>query len=311
MYHPPDLPVAQDDALDEFIELQNIASTNVPLYDVNAPTNTWHLRNAVDFDFPTNIVLAPGEQMLVVSFDPQVYGTAKATFAAKYSVPDNVMILGPWSGKLDNSGESIELQRPDHPNVTPTNIFTPYYLVEQIEYNDAPPWPTNADGGGVSLQRINSTLFGNDAINWQAAAPTAGQTNAPELNPDTDGDGLPDSWEMTYGLDPRDATGDNGAAGDPDHDGASNLAEFIAGTNPRDAQDVLRFSHVSISNQVCVLEFNTVVNRTYAIETVNSLGTTNNWLTLTNGIAGSGAPVILGYPAAQSGCFYRLRVTRN
>jgi hypothetical protein len=299
MYHPPDFPFAQDDSLDEFIELQNIASTNVPLYDVLASTNTWHLANAVDFDFPTNIVVAPGERLLAVSFDPQVYPATKAAFVAKYNVPASTRIFGPWSGKLDNSGESIELQCPDHPNVTATNVFTPYYLVEQIEYSDSPPWPTNADGGGASLQRVNSALFGNDAINWQAAPPTAGQTNAPPSNLDTDGDGLPDYWEMIYGLDPTDATGDNGAAGDPDHDGSSNLADFFG------------FSHVSVSNQVCVFQFNTVVGHTYSVETTTNLETINNWLPLTNGIAGSGAPVILNCPATQNQSFYRLNVTRD
>ncbi len=50
---------------------------------------------------------------------------------------------------------------------------------------------------------------------------------------DSDGDGLPDWWEQQHGLDPHDATGDNGAWGDPDHDGLNNRAEYLAGTNPR------------------------------------------------------------------------------
>jgi hypothetical protein len=50
---------------------------------------------------------------------------------------------------------------------------------------------------------------------------------------DSDGDGLPDWWEMLYCLNPNDATGDNGAWGDPDHDGLNNRGEYLAGTNPR------------------------------------------------------------------------------
>ena len=45
---------------------------------------------------------------------------------------------------------------------------------------------------------------------------------------DSDNDGLPDGWEYQYGLDPLDASslGNNGAAGDPDNDGLTNLQEY-------------------------------------------------------------------------------------
>ncbi len=49
---------------------------------------------------------------------------------------------------------------------------------------------------------------------------------------DTDGDGMPDSWEAANGLNPFDP-GD--ADGDLDDDGATNLEEFNAQTDPTDA----------------------------------------------------------------------------
>ncbi|MEW5937957.1 MAG: PKD domain-containing protein, partial [Candidatus Thermoplasmatota archaeon] len=51
---------------------------------------------------------------------------------------------------------------------------------------------------------------------------------------DTDGDGLPDWWEITYGLDYLDPTGDNGTAGDPDKDFLINLVEYYGDTHPKD-----------------------------------------------------------------------------
>ena len=53
--------------------------------------------------------------------------------------------------------------------------------------------------------------------------------NTQPADPDTDGDGLPDGWEWKYGLDPLDAStsGDNGATGDPDGDGLTNLVEYM------------------------------------------------------------------------------------
>ena len=43
---------------------------------------------------------------------------------------------------------------------------------------------------------------------------------------DTDNDQLPDGWEWMYGLDPNSATNSDGAIGDPDGDGLSNLQEY-------------------------------------------------------------------------------------
>jgi uncharacterized repeat protein (TIGR03803 family) len=59
----------------------------------------------------------------------------------------------------------------------------------------------------------------------------ASQGTLPGL--DSESDGLPNEWETAYGLDPFDATGDNGASGDPDGDGRSNAQELAEGTHPR------------------------------------------------------------------------------
>jgi hypothetical protein len=52
------------------------------------------------------------------------------------------------------------------------------------------------------------------------------------FNKDTDGDGLPDGWEVSQGLDPLNAVD---ASQDADNDGLTNLAEFTNKTNPRNA----------------------------------------------------------------------------
>ena len=53
--------------------------------------------------------------------------------------------------------------------------------------------------------------------------------NTDPENPDSDYDGLPDGWEVDNGLDPMEATGADGADGDPDGDGFPNALEFELG----------------------------------------------------------------------------------
>jgi len=48
-------------------------------------------------------------------------------------------------------------------------------------------------------------------------------------DPDTDSDGMPDGWEVQYGLDPLN---DSDANGDIDGDGFTNLEEYQAGADP-------------------------------------------------------------------------------
>lgn len=77
----------------------------------------------------------------------------------------------------------------------------------------------------VYIDDRNSTIGANNRT-WYDGLST-------EALPDTDGDTLPDVWETANGLNPDDATGDNGAAGNPDNDELSNFQEYsLSKTNP-------------------------------------------------------------------------------
>ena len=140
----------------------------------------------VDFDFPPLVSLGAGSFLLVVNFDPVTNLTQLAAFRSKYSVPQGVRMFGPYKGNLSNGSASIELYKPDPPQIPPHPDagFVPYILVDRIKYADSTPWPTNADGLGASLQRISPVDYGNDPVNWKAEAATAGRHNStPRLGP--------------------------------------------------------------------------------------------------------------------------------
>jgi hypothetical protein len=187
-YHPPDLAGPRgpsDNDLDEYIELRNISGAAVALYDPLHPQNTWRLRDAVKFTFPTGVNIPAGGFILVVGFKPN-NGPALDTFRSVNNVTPGTPIYGPWDGKLDNSKDNVELVRPDLPD--PADGTVPYILVDKIDYEDSAPWPTNnVDGQGLSLQRINTAAYGNDPANWQAGSRTPGSpaptgvTSAPAI----------------------------------------------------------------------------------------------------------------------------------
>ncbi len=184
MYHPPDVMgsgTLQDNTDDEYIELFNVTYAPTPLYDPLYPTNQWRIRNGVSFDFPPNLTMLARSYLLVVGFNPTNTALLDA-FRAKYNVPTNVMVLGPYSGKLDNRGEAIELLKPDAPQPPgrPLPGLVPYILVDRVAYWDRSPWPEAPDGLGHSLQRRSAMVYGNDPAHWLGAPPTPGWANTIE-----------------------------------------------------------------------------------------------------------------------------------
>jgi hypothetical protein len=211
--------------------------------------------------------------------------------------------VGPYSGKLDNSGESVELAKPDAPQTGGTDAgFVPYILVDKVRYSDLAPWPScgpdcGPDGGGQSIHRINLNEYGNDPINWQAGSATPGPQGS---SPDSDNDGMLDSWEQQYGL----IVGVNDSQGDLDGDGFKNLDEFLAGTIPNDPNSNLRL-RVSIGTGA-LLQFNAAAGISYVIEFKSALAP-GAWNLLFNVPAGSARPIQITDPSPGTLRFYRVR----
>jgi hypothetical protein len=275
---------------DEFIELLNITTNIVPLFDPAFPENTWKV-GGIGFTFPTNVTLAAGQPLLLVATNP-------ATFRTRHGVSNSVVILGPYALSLDNSGENLELLQPDRPN---TNEV-PYVAVEAVRYNDKLPWPPGADGTGLSLQRAVVPGFGNEPLNWAAAAPTPGQKFG---DGDTDGDGMSDAWEFENGTLVNVPDADE----DPDGDGQTNWREMLAGTHPNNAADVLKIRSATALPSGLHLEFQAVSNRTYTVEFKTNLvsGAWSNLVVVPGAPASRTVTVTNAWPAGAT-WFYRLSV---
>jgi hypothetical protein len=83
---------------------------------------------------------------------------------------------------------------------------------------DSLPRPVDGQGDGITRFDIGA---------YEVFLPTA----------DSNNDGIPDGWCVRYGLSPSAA---NMASEDPDHDGRTNLQEYLADTDPTDANSFLR-----------------------------------------------------------------------
>ncbi|MDB6031503.1 MAG: Spore coat protein CotH, partial [Verrucomicrobiales bacterium] len=169
-------PVDTNDVY-EYVELRNITGSAVPLYDPANPANTWRLRKGVDLNFPPGLTVPPGGFVVVVSFDPATDPVSLTMFQNAYGT--NGIVVGPYLGHLSNTGEALELQKPDAPLTIPGPDFgfVPYITADRVVYGITAPWPTSPNGGGFALAKVDSSLYGNEPLNWQAASPTVGVAN--------------------------------------------------------------------------------------------------------------------------------------
>jgi hypothetical protein len=161
MYNPAD-------SLSEFIEIKNISGSEIPLYDSNHPDATWKI-NTIGFSFPRGAKLKAGEIALILT-----NSTAVDYMKNRYAIPAVVQIFT-MTKMLGNSCDSLIISKPDIDSTSLTMAALPYISVDRVIFKDSGAWPSEADGNGMSLQRIDPKAYANDPANWKAADPTAGR----------------------------------------------------------------------------------------------------------------------------------------
>jgi type VI secretion system secreted protein Hcp len=127
----------------------------------------------------------------------------------------------------------------------------------------------------VGAQYILLDLSGNPTVDftfsWDAALNAPAVIGFPPAVPpvDSDGDGLPDDWEVAHKLDPNAADG----LVDSDGDGANNLDEFVAGTDPRNKDNVFKAAFVPPpAGGNGTLSWSSATGKQYRILTTDKLG---------------------------------------
>lgn len=217
-------------------------------------------KNELRFDWSG---ISPGQHSIEVVYNDGALNLQASRFVNFNLIgPDTSFIAPPLT---DARGQPFVLVLPAIANPTPSDRS--YLIVVET-----PQAVTNviisflpANAGFVGGPASPDTNFVGQAKRWQflwtnivegvftirADAFAAGTDTATRqlavrfLPPDSDQDGLPDEWENQFLLNPFSATGDDGASGDPDGDGFSNLEEYLAGTNPQDAASLLKITATS------------------------------------------------------------------
>lgn len=184
MYHP-----LGDEAALEWVELHNQMAVDVDI-------SGWYFGDGIRYDFAQGTIV-PGGGFVVVATSPSALQAATGFAAA----------LGPASGRLDNSGEKLELRNPSH------------RIMDTLSYKDSGAWPAGPDGSGFTLAKRDPDLGTGRSTSWTTSAERGGTPGTQNFPVAGAPDGFPDDVISYWSLDQTSgsmtdlAGGNNGTLG--------------------------------------------------------------------------------------------------
>ncbi|MBN2064594.1 MAG: lamin tail domain-containing protein, partial [Sedimentisphaerales bacterium] len=147
MYNP-----SADQSENEWVELYNQMAVDIDI-------SGWSLAGAIDYTFPEGTFMPGGSYLVIASMPSELGGISP--------------VFGPFTGKLSNSGELVELRSGSG------------RLMDYIEYSDKDNWPVGADGSGATLAKKARGQASIYAENWSSSSArggTPGQDNFPVID---------------------------------------------------------------------------------------------------------------------------------
>jgi hypothetical protein len=169
----------------EFIVLRNISASAVDLTGVElAGAATLSLTGS-----PQALTLPPGGEVVLAA-------NPAALLAVHGSPPSGLTVFGPFTGALDNAGETIRIETAGGA------------ILKEFLYSPSQPWP-NGSGRSVVLLQPHTNPNHSNGHNWRSSVATRGTPYdsdsvgfSGDWTADSDSDGFADGIEYSLGTGP-------------------------------------------------------------------------------------------------------------
>lgn len=197
-----------DDILNDNLEIEGINETVISAPGVNFGGGN-DGRYGGDFAYPSG-TRDPNNSILVVTGTIRVREPGVYTFYGYSDDGQRLSVDGEWLGEYTDYNT-------DH--FYPVELTAGEHTIEFIVFEGG-----GANHAELAISQEPGTFTNRMQTTWELLE---------AVGVDSDSDGLPDEWEIANGLNANSAAGNDGANGDPDGDGVTNINEYFLGTNPQ------------------------------------------------------------------------------